>query len=106
MVRTVTIQELQQRAGELFDDVTRCGEPILVEDAGSPRGVVISLADYERNERARKELWERAWKAIDHIHELNADADPDDVYRIVTEVVEEVRQERYDARQRARQSAD
>lgn len=106
MVRTVTIEDLQQRAGELLDDVARCGQPIFVEDDGAARGVVISVAEYERIERNRHEIWKRAWAAIDHLHELNADEDPDEVYRIVTEVVEEVRQERYDARQRDRQSSD
>ena len=106
MVRTVTIEELQQRTSELLDDVQRCGEPILVMVGEETRGVVISVTEYERNARLRNESMERASQAIDRIHDLNAGVDPDEVYRIVTEVVEEVRQERHDAAQSARQSAD
>jgi len=97
MVRTVTIEDLQQRTGELLDDVARCDQPILIEDAGATRGVVISVADYERSQRLRKDAWDRGWEAVDRIRERNADQDLDEVYRIVSEVVEEVRQEMYDA---------
>jgi hypothetical protein len=38
---------------------------------------------------------EQAWEAITRIGECNADEDPDEILRVVTEVVEEVRQERY-----------
>jgi hypothetical protein len=43
----------------------------------------------------REEARERFWKAVEEIGERNADKDPDEVLRVVTEVVEEVRQERY-----------
>jgi hypothetical protein len=50
----------------------------------------------DADERAQREVRERAWAAIERIGERNANLDPDEVLRHVTEVVEEVRQERYD----------
>lgn len=48
-----------------------------------------------------QEAWTRMWQVIDQIGERNQHLDPDGVYRHVTEVVEEVRQERYEREQRA-----
>jgi hypothetical protein len=50
----------------------------------------------------RAQVMERFRQTIERIGERNADKDPDEVMRIVTEVVEEVRQERYE---RARREA-
>jgi hypothetical protein len=54
----------------------------------------------ERQEEAR----ERFWKVVEEIGERNADKDPDEVMRFVTEVVDEVRQEQYEREQCAARS--
>ncbi|MGH2557718.1 MAG: hypothetical protein ACRDJH_01530 [Thermomicrobiales bacterium] len=59
------------------------------------------ITDAEANDLLQREQWERAWAAIDRIRERNKDKDPDEVLADVTEVVEEVRQELYEAEQRA-----
>jgi hypothetical protein len=46
-------------------------------------------------DQERKEIRERFWWAVEQISKRNADKDPDEVLREVTEVVEEVRQEQY-----------
>ncbi len=51
-----------------------------------------ACAEVERRDAIR----ERFWRAIERIGERNADKDPDEVLRDVTELVEEVRQERYE----------
>lgn len=51
-------------------------------------------------ERERDEIDEHFWQAIERIRARNADKDPDQVYRDVTKVVEEVRRERYERSQR------
>ena len=58
----------------------------------------------QRVEELQAENRERFWKVIQKIGERNADKDPDEVLRIVTEVVEEVRQERYEREQCAARS--
>jgi hypothetical protein len=42
---------------------------------------------------------ERFWQVVEEIGERNADKDPDEVMHLVTEEVEEVRQERYEREQ-------
>lgn len=51
-------------------------------------------------EGTKREARERAWAIIEQIGERNADKDPDEVLRDVTEVVEEVRRELYDEERR------
>lgn len=51
-------------------------------------------------EPGSEQAWEQMWETIDRIRARNADMDPDEVMRIVTEIVEEVRQEHYERAQR------
>jgi ElaB/YqjD/DUF883 family membrane-anchored ribosome-binding protein len=53
-------------------------------------------------DQERDEIRERFWQAVERIRERNADKDPDEVLRKVTEVVEEVRQEQYERARRTR----
>jgi hypothetical protein len=61
-----------------------------------------TVIDSSSDERSEQREGERFWQAVDRIRERNADKDLDEVYRIVTEVVEEVRQEQYVGEQRKR----
>lgn len=61
--------------------------------------VISPIAD-ELTEAERRELLRQGREAIDRIAELNKDEDPDEVYRFVTEVVEEVRREHHEREQR------
>jgi hypothetical protein len=55
-----------------------------------------------RVEQRQAENRERFWKVVEEIGQRNADKDPDEVMRLVTEVVEEVRQEQYERDQCAK----
>jgi hypothetical protein len=55
-----------------------------------------------RVEQRQAENRERFWKVVEEIGERNADKDPDEVMRLVTEVVDEVRQEQYERDQCAK----
>jgi PHD/YefM family antitoxin component YafN of YafNO toxin-antitoxin module len=94
---TRTISRGQSTLDALIDAIDAADEPIIVEDGGKPRLVVMSPEEYER---LRDEQFERDWQTIQRVQERNADKDPDEVLRVVTAVVEEVRQERYERRQR------
>ena len=98
MVRTV--MKAQSDLDALIDAVDASDETIIVEDQGEPRIVVMSPEEYERY---RKYIIEKGWAAVDELRRLNADKDPDEIYDIVTQAVEEVRQEHYDARIKATQ---
>ena len=50
---------------------------------------------------APKKTREELWAVIQQVQERNDHLDPDEVYADVTRIVEEVRQEMYEERQRA-----
>lgn len=98
MVKTMSARDARANFGDLLGSVYYTKEPVVVEKKGKPVAVVISLEEFERN---RQQAVERAWATVDRVRERNADLDPDEVLRDVTAVVEEVRQERYEQRQKA-----
>ena len=75
--------------------VASTGEAVIVEENGEPVAVVVSPADYQRFQQQERE---RLWAVVDAVGKRNADLDPDEVLRDVTEVVEAVRQELYEER--------
>jgi prevent-host-death family protein len=90
VVRRISSREARDNFAELIGQVYYTKEPVIVERKGKPYAVLISPEQYRHLEGER----EQAWKTIEAIQERNADKDPDDVLRDVTEAVEEVRQER------------
>lgn len=52
------------------------------------------------SEDERRQVMERFWEAVERIGERNRDLDPEAELAFITEVVEEVRQERYEQAQR------
>jgi PHD/YefM family antitoxin component YafN of YafNO toxin-antitoxin module len=99
MVRTISRQQYEADATAILDAVCETREPVIIESDGIASAVMISPDEYER---FRREQLERDWAVIQQVQERNADKDPDEVLRDVTAVVEEVRQELYDERQRER----
>ena len=93
MVRTISVDDTDLRT--LFDT----DEPVIVEDHGQPRLVVMSPDEYER---LRGDRIETNWKLVQRVHERNADTDLDEIMRDVDQAVEEVRQQ---YRDRSQQSA-
>jgi prevent-host-death family protein len=98
MVRVVLAPDVVERFDEVADAVRDTNEPVIVERDGTPQLVLLSPDEFER---LRRQDAERAWAVIERVQERNAERDPDAVLADVTAVVEEIRQERYDERQRA-----
>jgi len=73
----------------------------IAESQGNATAVVDRTETADRPPESVEEIEARFWRAVDRIGELNKDEDPDEVLAFVTEVVEEVRQERYEREQRA-----
>jgi PHD/YefM family antitoxin component YafN of YafNO toxin-antitoxin module len=90
MVRTISARNATANFADVLGSISQSKETITVEEAVEPVAVVISPEDY------REQAWQRFWATVDRIRERNAEKDPDEIYRDVTEVVEEVRQERYE----------
>ena len=98
-MQTVAINETKERLYEIIEDIARHREPVAIASEGETLAVLLDPRDYERLMRVYAEALAGAWETVEQIRERNADMDSDEIYRTVTEVVEEVRQERYDRRQ-------
>ena len=75
-------------------------EVIVVAKKGKPVAVITKPEGEVTSEPQAEDAWERMWQAIDRIRERNADKDSDEELALITEVVEEVRQERYERQKR------
>jgi prevent-host-death family protein len=98
MVKTISAPDAEAKFADLLDAVRETHEAVVVELNGEAIAVVISPEDYARYRRSEEDGW---WASIQRVQDRNADKDPDEVLRDVTELVEEVRRDR-----RARQRAD
>lgn len=76
----------------------------MVQNANASRMDIVDDEMCERVARRQAEDRERFWEIVEEVRARNADKDPDEVYRVVTEIVEEVRQERYEQEQCAKRS--
>jgi prevent-host-death family protein len=94
VVRRMSTKDARANFSELLGLVYYTKEPVVVERKGKPFAVVISPDQYAMLE---KEL-ERSWQTLQQVQEQNADKDPEEVLRDVTEVVETVRQKRHESR--------
>ena len=95
MARTVSKQEAKADFDGVLGVLSSSNEAVVVEDGGEPVAIMITPEEYNRLRR------EDPWAVLDELRAANADQDPDEVYQLVTEVVEQVRQERYEQRQQA-----
>lgn len=96
MAKTISTDRAQTGLLDILRELGCDGEPVIIEEDGDRRAVLISASDFEDLRRLQKD---RAWEIVEEIRARNADEDPDEIYRIVTEEVEAVRQERYEQRQ-------
>ena len=67
---------------------------------GGPTAVIVRPETESQEKLARVEALERFRAISERIAERNPDKDPDEELAFITEVVEEVRQERYERAQR------
>jgi hypothetical protein len=94
-MRRVTATEARVHLGDLLRRVARDGESVLVERAGEPQAVLVSLAEYERLKRGdgddpRRVAFRRALEVGDEIRRSSLGmAMPD-----AADVIDEARTER------------
>jgi len=98
VTKHVSVGEARANLSDLIGTVYYGNEPVVVERKGKPMAVLISPEQYEQYQAQVKE---RFFSAVDAVQRLNVDEDPDEVLRDVTEIVDQVRQERYDRKQQA-----
>ncbi|MDQ3700402.1 MAG: type II toxin-antitoxin system Phd/YefM family antitoxin [Chloroflexota bacterium] len=95
MTQTMNVSQARQEWSEVINKVFRKETRVLVEKSGIPVVAIVSPEDLERLKQYDAEE-ARSWAVLDKIRERNGDQDPDQVLQDVTNVVEAVRQERYD----------
>jgi hypothetical protein len=98
MVRTITKQEAETSFANVLGALDKNNGTLTVEDNGQPIAFVLTPEEFQRLNR------ERFWAIVDEIRARNPDADPDETLAFATEIVEEVRKERYAAQQAAAES--
>ena len=89
MKRTLTVTEAASRLPSLLDEVRRTKEAVVIVGDSGDEAVLVGAGEYRQIERMK----ERAWDLVKEIRERNADFDSEEIYRDVTRVVDEVRQE-------------
>lgn len=95
MTLRMSAKEARDHFSDILGRAYYRGEPTIVEKQGKPVAVVVSPADFARYQALAKE---RFFDVVDQIQERNEDKDPDEVYRDVTDAVEEARRELYGRR--------
>ena len=96
MTKRMSVRDTRANFADVLAQVRYGQEPVIVERKGRPIAVLISPEQWQQyQDQARHQFFE----AIDRLQERNRDADPDEVFRDVTEAVEEVRRERHEQRQ-------
>ncbi len=93
MATRMTEKEAGDNFSGLLSAVESSNVPVIVERKGRPVAVVISLEQYEQYDRLSREELARL---VEELRQRNEDKDPDQVYRDVKAVVDEVRRERYE----------
>ena len=96
MTKRLSVKDARANFSDVLGMVYYGHEPVIVERRGRPLAVLISPEQWEHYQQAVKE---RFFEAVDRLQERNRDQDPDEVERDITQVVEEVRRERYEQRQ-------
>jgi prevent-host-death family protein len=94
-MRTMSVRDARANFSELLGSVYYTNNPVVVEKKGKTVAVVVSPLQYRQLEKIKAD----GWAVIEELRDRNAGKDPDEVYREVTKIVEEVRQEMYDKEQ-------
>lgn len=94
--KTISVREARAKFSDLLGSVHHTNQPVVIERNGKPYAVVISPAQYAAIEAQA----ERDWELIERMGERNTHLDSEEADADLMLIVEEVRQEMYEERQR------
>jgi prevent-host-death family protein len=89
MRKTVSAVEARKRFGEVLEGVYYRGDEVVIERAGKPMAVVVSMKEYQAIEARRQRFWE----LLEKTWEKNKDVPFDVIEAEIAEAVAEVRRE-------------
>jgi prevent-host-death family protein len=96
VTKRLSVREARANFSDLIGAVYYTREPVIVEKKGKPVMVMISPDQYAGYEQYVKSRFN---DAVGELRLRNVNKDPDEVYREVTAIVEEVRQQQYEREQ-------
>ena len=91
---TISARDIQRGYKKVFDTVKRTKKPVVVMANNNPQAAIISVGMLEDYVRAQEN--QKVWDAIDAIRFKNRNKSFKKVYKDITKITEEVRQEMYD----------
>ncbi|MFY9941212.1 MAG: type II toxin-antitoxin system Phd/YefM family antitoxin [Desulfobacterales bacterium] len=83
MKKTVSAMRARQNLGQIMNEVSLRGDDFIIERAGKPVAVLVSMGKYQIMEKNRQE----AWEAVRQIREKMSSEDPKKVERLIEEAV-------------------
>jgi prevent-host-death family protein len=93
-VRSISAREARARFAELTDRVRYTGESVIVEKQGQPFVAVVSLEDYERLERLRRQEHAAEFRRL-AAAAAGADDGPEPTEEEIVAAVKRTREELY-----------
>jgi prevent-host-death family protein len=91
-LKTITAMALRKESGKFLDQVDFRNQRFLVQRAGKPKAVLISLQEYEQLERQKQVAQDRFWAVTENLRERVAKYDPREVEVAIDEAITAVRQ--------------
>ena len=83
MQKTVSAMKARQNLGQIMNEVSLRGDDFIIERAGKPVAVLVSMEKYQIMEKNRQE----AREAVNQIREKMSGEDPEKVERLIEEAV-------------------
>jgi prevent-host-death family protein len=83
MQKTVSAMKARQNLGQIMNEVSLRGDDFIIERAGKPVAVLVSMEKYQIMEKSRQE----AREAVNQIREKMSGEDPEKVERLIEEAV-------------------
>jgi len=87
MVKKITAVKARQNLGQIMNEVSLLGYDYMIERAGKPLAVIISIDKYQSVQSKREE----ATRRLNQIWGKMSDADPDTLEQLVDEAVRKSR---------------
>lgn len=87
MVKKITAVKARQNLGQIMNEVSLLGDDYMIERAGKPLAVIISIDKYQSVQAKREE----ATRRLNQIWGKMSDADPDTLEQLVDEAVRKSR---------------
>ena len=83
MQKTVSAMKARQNLGQIMNEVSLRGYDVIIERAGKPVAVLVSVEKYQLMEKSRQQFWE----AVNQIRAKMSGEDPEKIERLIEEAV-------------------